>query len=223
MRLNCPNSGAGAPDDATSCTYCGSRLATVACPSCLGSMFVGSQFCPHCGAKAAMVEDTSAATLPCPGCNGEMRGALVGTTPMHLCESCGSSWLARDVFESLCADREQQGRVSSTFGAPVAAPKTRSSSGAVRYVSCPACHKILNRVNFGRSSGIVVDVCKPHGIWFERDELRAVLAFVAQGGLQQPLPAANEHISSVPAFDLAAFPIADHQSQITAFLKVLFT
>jgi Zn-finger nucleic acid-binding protein len=151
-----------------------------------------------------------------------MSGALVGDTPMHLCDGCGSAWVARDTFEALCADREQRGRVASTFGAPETAA-ARPKSGGVRYLSCPSCRKLMNRVNFGHTSGVVVDVCKPHGIWFERDELRRVLDFVANGGLEQPVPVSTEHLSAVPAFDLAAFPIADHESHITAFLKVLFT
>jgi hypothetical protein len=34
-------------------------------------------------------------------------------------------------------------------------------------------------------SGIIIDVCKNHGVWFERDELRGVLQFVANGGLDR--------------------------------------
>jgi hypothetical protein len=39
-------------------------------------------------------------------------------------------------------------------------------------------------VNFGHSSGIIVDICKRHGVWFERDELRGVLDFIARGGME---------------------------------------
>jgi len=42
--LNCPMCGAAAPSDATSCEHCGARLATGACPSCFGMMFVGEKF-----------------------------------------------------------------------------------------------------------------------------------------------------------------------------------
>lgn len=184
MAMNCPNCGAGTGAEAMSCTYCGSRLATVACPACLGSMFVGSQFCPHCGARAEVVEDFGGQTLPCPGCAGEMRGVRVGATAMHQCQQCGSAWLARDIFEALCADRQEQGSLAAALGDTPAAQAAQTERPA-RYVKCPACGKIMNRVNFGRTSGVVVDVCKPHGVWFERDELRRVLAFTAQGGLER--------------------------------------
>jgi Zn-finger nucleic acid-binding protein len=55
----------------------------------------------------------------------------------------------------------------------------------VRYSPCPACAKIMNRVNFARSSGIVLDICKAHGVWLDADELRRVLEFLRAGGLQQ--------------------------------------
>jgi len=57
--------------------------------------------------------------------------------------------------------------------------------GKVRYVHCAVCDKVMNRVNFGKMSGIIIDVCKNHGVWFERDELRGVLQFVANGGLDR--------------------------------------
>jgi Zn-finger nucleic acid-binding protein len=43
----------------------------------------------------------------------------------------------------------------------------------------------MNRKNFGESSGIVVDVCTRHGVWFDAGELPRVLAFVQAGGLER--------------------------------------
>jgi Zn-finger nucleic acid-binding protein len=43
----------------------------------------------------------------------------------------------------------------------------------------------MNRVNYAKRSGVVLDVCKDHGIWFDKDELRRVLAFIAGGGLER--------------------------------------
>ena len=66
---------------------------------------------------------------------------------------------------------------------PIAA-KTRS---AVRvYLKCPTCQAVMNRCNFGRISGIVIDVCRGHGIWFDAGEISAVLRFVTSGGLNNP-------------------------------------
>lgn len=55
----------------------------------------------------------------------------------------------------------------------------------VHYVPCPVCRKLMNRRAFGRVSGIVLDLCGDHGVWFDRGELRGVLDFVLLGGLER--------------------------------------
>lgn len=35
----------------------------------------------------------------------------------------------------------------------------------------------MNRKNFGKQSGVLVDVCTMHGVWFDRGELDVVAAF----------------------------------------------
>lgn len=185
MSVNCPSCGAGIEETATTCAFCKSALSVVACPACLGAMFVGSRFCPHCGASAALAESTGEEPLPCPGCRGEMRAVRIGATAMHSCAGCGSAWLTPAVFESLCNDRQRHQPVVASLEEALG-PGSATPFDKPRYVKCPRCEKIMNRVNFGRTSGVIVDVCKPHGILFERDELRRVLAFIAGGHLDHP-------------------------------------
>lgn len=67
----------------------------------------------------------------------------------------------------------------------LALPERRAApEPPVRYLRCPGCGKTMNRKAFGRISGVVVDVCRPHGVWFDAGELSQVLAFVARGGLE---------------------------------------
>jgi Zn-finger nucleic acid-binding protein len=42
----------------------------------------------------------------------------------------------------------------------------------------------MNRMNFAHCSGVVVDVCRGHGTWFDRDELRQIVEFIRAGGLE---------------------------------------
>jgi Zn-finger nucleic acid-binding protein len=185
--LNCPNCGAAAGTDDAQCDYCGSVLSVMACPSCFGSMFVGMQFCPTCGARGSreLLEETT--RLACPGCRSWMQYVRVGTTQMHECSSCASSWLEAKVFSDLCLNREERGATMTLIGArsadaSLAADRPR---GVTRYVPCPQCSKLMNRSNFGHRSGVVIDVCKGHGAWFERGELARVLAFIEDGGLER--------------------------------------
>jgi Zn-finger nucleic acid-binding protein len=180
--LNCPNCGAAISSDSPLCQYCQSKLATIACASCFGMMFIGSRHCPHCGALAASTGASQLAALKCPRCKVEMSSISIGGEAMRECEHCSGLWLEVSAFERICTNREEQ---SAVLGAASVAPQshTQSMSETVRYVPCPQCGQLMNRINFARCSGTVVDVCKGHGTWFDRDELREIVEFIRGGGL----------------------------------------
>lgn len=180
--LNCPNCGAASSTDAPSCQFCGSRLATVACASCFAMMFIGSKHCQRCGAAAAVREVKDAKDRKCPRCRTEMAVVTIGSTSILECEKCLGLWLDVTSFEKICADREQQ---SAVLGVAAVAPshEVRETS-KVNYVPCPQCSQLMNRVNFARCSGVIVDVCKGHGTWFDRDELSHIVEFIRDGGLE---------------------------------------
>lgn len=184
--LNCPTCGAPASDPkAVKCEYCGSHLTAASCPKCFGAMFAGMDFCPHCGAKADRSIDPNAPALKCPGCKSDMHALHVGATPMHECSSCASLWLEASVFAALCVNREERGRVVAFADVTKVEPTASIPRGAVRYLPCPVCKKVMNRQNFGRRSGVVIDVCKNDGVWFEQHELQAVLAFIDSGAFEK--------------------------------------
>jgi Zn-finger nucleic acid-binding protein len=63
----------------------------------------------------------------------------------------------------------------------------RSNDYGVSYIKCPICSKLMNRVNFGTKSGVIVDRCKEHGVWLDGGELRHLFEWMKAGGklLQQ--------------------------------------
>lgn len=178
--LHCPNCGAAVGGESGRCPYCQARLATVSCPSCFALMFEGARYCQICGAARARAEDDDT-DVACPGCRQTLQRVGVGATAMLQCLACDGVWVDADVFERLCADRESQTAVLHRFRAgPRASPTVR-----VQYRPCPRCHKMMNRVNFGRLSGAVVDVCKGHGTFLDAGELHQVVTFIVQGGLDR--------------------------------------
>jgi Zn-finger nucleic acid-binding protein len=181
--LNCPMCGAAAATDAASCLYCSARLATIACPSCFGMMFLGSRHCQRCGAKGKRAEAQADETRNCPRCRGKMKAVAIGTAVLRECEPCGGLWVEAAAFEQICADREQQSAVLCAPQAKLPAASSSAGAGSVRYVPCPECRQLMNRVNFARCSGVVVDICKAHGTWFDRDELQRIVEFIRAGGL----------------------------------------
>ena len=181
--LNCPMCGAAAPTEATRCEHCGARLATVACPSCFGMMFVGAKFCSHCGARADRTELPGGAPHLCPRCRVALNAVAVGTASLLECAQCEGLWADALSLQQICADREKQAAVLG-----MAAPATSAPAGElekVRYLPCPVCRTLMNRVNFANCSHVVVDVCRQHGTWFDRDELRRIVEFIRAGGLDQ--------------------------------------
>jgi len=105
----------------------------------------------------------------------------VGSVLLDECLACGGVFVDPPSFERICAEREQQAVVlKASFPAPAGRP-----SRAERYWPCPACGRLMNRQNFARLSGVIVDVCKGHGVWFNHGELQAIVEFVRAGGLDR--------------------------------------
>ncbi len=59
---------------------------------------------------------------------------------------------------------------------------TGGSHQARLYRPCPVCEKLMHRINFGRKSGIILDSCRPHGLWFDANELDSLVRWIRTGG-----------------------------------------
>lgn len=181
LALRCPGCGAPADADAASCGYCGAALATVTCPSCFASMFAGSRYCAHCGAEATRQTIGDETPMKCPRCREDMEALRLGRTDARECSECGGLWLDPESLQQLANAHEETAGVVSVLAART--PRAGTSPDVVRYIPCPRCEKLMNRTNFAHSSGVILDVCKTHGVWLDRGELQRVLGFIEGGGL----------------------------------------
>jgi Zn-finger nucleic acid-binding protein len=187
--LHCPNCGAAVEPDAGRCRYCQARLATVSCPSCFTLGFEGAAFCHKCGAARIRREEDDA-NAKCPACGNGLHRIDIGSTPLLECAGCDGIWVDADVFERLCAQRESQAAVLQRL-APRAAVKT---TAPVQYRPCLRCGKMMNRLNFGRLSGAVIDVCRGHGTFLDAGELHQIVSFITDGGLERARLRAREEL-----------------------------
>lgn len=111
----------------------------------------------------------------CPRCaprNATLRRVKVGENSVHRCSACGGVWVTARDFNQLIVDVDRQDQVLSdrqlaAATRPIATP-----------IECPVCKEMLTRSNFGRKSGVLVDSCRKHGIWFDAGELRRVVAYL---------------------------------------------
>ena len=188
--IQCPFCGAPCPPDARACPHCNVQLASVRCPHCFALHFTGSNFCARCGKELELEPLLDAADAPCPRCDkplSVLQGAPEGTDlyalDMHECTGCGGLFVSQKVLDAIVR-REAPGPGSPTHSRSSAPTPVQHSADSVRYVKCPLCHVIMNRVNFGKRSGVIVDVCKEHGVWFDRGEITQAIEFVAKGGLE---------------------------------------
>lgn len=144
-------------------------------------MFIGNKFCGHCGAPAMPVagsDDIAAGS--CPRCKIDLEFLTIGSSSIRECTRCGGFWTSSATFENICASREEQSAVL-TFIRSDAHPSVHPSS--ISYVPCPDCSQLMNRSNFARSSGVIIDMCRDHGVWFDADELPKIIDFINKGGL----------------------------------------
>lgn len=182
--LNCPMCGAPCASAATACEHCGARLATVACPSCFGLIFTGSKFCPHCGARIERTEENGVTPRLCPRCREMLTAVVLGATKALECPQCSGLWIDTETFNEICADREKQAAVVGEDSQSLQPNLAYPTPDSIRYVPCPVCAKLMNRVNFARVSGVILDICKADGVWFDREELRRIVEFIRAGGLE---------------------------------------
>ncbi|MBW2699256.1 MAG: zf-TFIIB domain-containing protein [Deltaproteobacteria bacterium] len=191
-KMNCPACGAPVDPDLKNCIFCDTKLATVICPACFGAIFEGSKHCAHCGEnlqqKKVVIHGDQTEHI-CPRCPNDpkLRVEVVAGFPLERCPECEGMWVDDDIVDRIYKDREN---------APTVQSMTKSSKADVAatggglpvpegYIKCPICDKMMNRKNFGRFSGVIIDICKGHGTWFDADELRRIMEFIAAGGLEK--------------------------------------
>ncbi len=197
-KINCPACGAPVDPIAGRCSFCDTRLATGLCPNCFGATFAGVAYCPHCGEALAgrLIVHGSQTQHACPRCKDQLlQVEVVGSNPLERCAQCEGMWVDRETLEKIYRDRDQAVAITQmTAPRPKAVNQDKTATAANQfkdkvptqgYIRCPMCNTIMNRQNFGRYSGVVVDICREHGTWFDADELNRILTFISDGGLQK--------------------------------------
>jgi Zn-finger nucleic acid-binding protein len=111
-----------------------------------------------------------------------MKSVTIGANPLLECPQCAGLWADAASLEQITSAREQQAAVLSMPGSHT---ETVDVEKNIRYLPCPVCQKLMNRANFARCSYVIVDVCRPHGTWFDKDELRRAVEFIRSGGMEK--------------------------------------
>jgi Zn-finger nucleic acid-binding protein len=102
------------------------------------------------------------AQLSCPRCGVPLVAEIVRALEFHRCGACGGVWLDPDTFRQVCEGDAKPGMSRPGHRIEDDAPSSRHHD-PVTYLRCPVCNDVMNRVNFARASGVILDVCRPHG------------------------------------------------------------
>lgn len=176
----CPVCGAFARAGLRDCEHCRTQLATLRCGHCFDLNFPDDLHCRGCGVELGLAPASQTGDESCPDCQLPLSSFRAGVGQLLACSRCGGQMVTHGLLRALIEQRETLGRAVPT---PSGLPRGNPLADPVRYRPCPHCRQLMNRKNFGGTSGIVVDVCSLHGTFFDAGELPRVLQFVRRGGL----------------------------------------
>ena len=197
------------------------------CISCSAPLPANTNRCDYCSsrsdvdlhAKHPYKVEKSVTHRICPNCDKPLQTIrLKMAEPLFIerCQSCFGLFFDRGEIETVL-----QNSVSNVFDINrehidnISKDRFRKQQ-EFRYLKCPDCQRFMNRVNFGKRSGVVVDQCIVHGIWLDSGELTHLLEWKKAGGQllhdqyaeemeiqkqrqQDVLPSATSEYSSSPS------------------------
>jgi Zn-finger nucleic acid-binding protein len=152
----------------------------------------GGRNCIHCGRLLpAESEGHRDQKLACCECGAAMTPRRIEDTLFDECDRCGGLWLGPATLGQVRSGAETRARLRSFDLLPKAVPAAKGTADG-GYRRCPVCDKHMNRSNYARGAGVVVDVCKDHGSFFDRGELTRIFQFIEEGGLEKMRQRAEE-------------------------------
>lgn len=130
---------------------------------------------------------------------------------VHRCESCHGVWVERELIERLEKQLASGPPPPSAVGLPAEArglPPPNQSLARDFHLPCAVCDALMD-VKAG--GGVVLDICREHGIWFEAGELEPFVTWVRAGRPQS----GTHHMTAPLAASLGlGAPAGPHEEDI---------
>lgn len=163
------------------------------CGHCSAPLPPNSQYCRYCGVRNDIdlraVHHSPAvgehSERMCPQCRVKLQTIRLDLDPplqIERCDSCFGLFFDPGEVESLL-----NSAVSPVFDANprlignINQDRFRKEQ-KVKYLKCPVCGVLMNRVAFGHRSGVIVDRCLSHGVWLDGGEVTHLLEWKKAGG-----------------------------------------
>ncbi|MFQ5848709.1 MAG: zf-TFIIB domain-containing protein [Candidatus Methylomirabilales bacterium] len=156
------------------------RPKTKKCEHCGKRINVKCRTCPFCAGRIADRLVPRAAVCPRCGVRLKTHRSRHDRDVYDICSRCGGLWLDRAGFHRATRTRDVYRSDVQTGEYLRGALKD-----PVKYIPCVRCGKMMNRKNFARISGVIIDECRSHGVWLDAGELEKIRHFIADGGLER--------------------------------------
>jgi Zn-finger nucleic acid-binding protein len=163
------------------------------CSNCSAPLPPGSITCQYCGSRNDVdlkgihyyTTNEPESERICPRCNKPLRTIdlkIGGKFLVERCEQCLGLFFDPGELEALL-----QATVTNVFAIDNSKlnelnAARRADDYGITYIKCPVCATMMNRINFGARSGVVVDRCREHGVWLDGGELRQLAEWMKAGG-----------------------------------------
>lgn len=188
--VRCPSCGGTVDAASQRCQFCQSLITRKSCPACFAAVREEARFCDQCGEPLRALSDEMirATDHACPRCRVPLFHQVCSSYPVEACAECMGLWIAHETLEHIYRDAPKgvaPVRVEEIAVADPSAAAERVGPRAAAYIPCPVCGKMMNPTNYARRSGVIIDICREHGTWFDADELNKILAFNASGGVEE--------------------------------------
>ncbi len=127
----------------------------------------------------------------CPRCHVPLKNIGFAHTLAEECPRCRGLWMRAADFDRICSDAEAQTAASGWANIP-----TQPIKDEEYYPACPACANRMSRQNFAGRSGVMINVCRAHGVWLDGDELRQIIEFIRAGGMSRARELERERLEA---------------------------
>ena len=151
---------------------------TKKCEYCGKEININYTICPFCGGRLS--EAVESIHPVCPRCKISLKTTVSNGEEYHICPLCGGMWLDRAAFRRATSEYNvyRNENIKDEY-------KKEPIKDTVEYIPCVRCGKLMNRKNFSRISGVMIDECGRHGVWLDNSELEKIRHFIADGGLEK--------------------------------------
>lgn len=164
---NCANCSAPLPVNSVKCDYCGSRndVDLTAVHYNTTHQSDTERICPVCAISLKTIDL-----------------GIKGKFFIERCEECLGLFFDPGELEALLEYSVQNVFEINRSRLELFKLSELTNGRIATYIKCPVCANMMNRINFGSRSGVVIDRCKEHGVWLDAGELRQLCEWMKAGG-----------------------------------------